>query len=115
MKSRRSKILFIVFLAIVVLMAGIAWTEHFRQELWEDAFARCAAELGFTDGKSLEAFYNYRKRREDEILPWDHIDSFIDRQFLLTEKHKAEAAQTTPDCRLGCNLCGVNEHTECFV
>ena len=92
-----------------------AWTEHFRPELWENAFARCAAELGFADGKSLEAFYNYRKRREDEILPWNHIDSFIDRQFLLTEKHKAEAAQTTPDCRLGCNLCGVNEHTECFV
>lgn len=92
-----------------------AWTEHFRPELWENAFSQCAEELGFADGKSLEAFYNYRKRSEEEILPWDHIDSFIDRRFLLSEKHKAESAQTTPDCRLGCNLCGMNEHTECFV
>ena len=92
-----------------------AWTEHFRPQLWEDAFARCAGEFGFADGAELEAFYNYRQRREDEILPWDHIDSFINKSFLLSEKHKAEAAETTHDCRLGCNLCGVNEHTECFI
>lgn len=92
-----------------------AWTEHFRPELWEKAFETCAAEFGFADGQALEAFYNYRKRSEDEILPWDIVNSFIDRQFLLDEKHRAEKAETTPDCRLGCNLCGVNEYTECFV
>ena len=92
-----------------------AWTEHFRPELWEKAFETCAAEFGFADGKALEAFYNYRKRSEDEVLPWDIVNSFIDRQYLLDEKHRAEEAKTTPDCRLGCNLCGVNEYTECFV
>ena len=92
-----------------------AWTEHFRPELWEKAFDTCAAEFGFADGKELEAFYNYRKRREDEILPWDRINSFVSKRYLLREKHRAEDAETTPDCRLGCNLCGVNEYTECFV
>ena len=92
-----------------------AWTEHFRPELWEKAFDTCAAEFGFENGKALEAFYNYRKRAEDEILPWDIINTFIDRQYMLDEKHRAERAETTPDCRLGCNLCGVNEYTECFV
>jgi Fe-S oxidoreductase len=92
-----------------------AWTEHFKPELWEKAFDICAEEFGFADGKAFEAFYNYRKRSEDEILPWDIINSFIDRQYLLDEKHRAEKAETTPDCRLGCNLCGVNEYTECFV
>ena len=92
-----------------------AWTEHFRPELWEKAFDKCAAEFGFEDGKALEAFYNYRKRSEDEVLPWDIINSFITRQYLLDEKHRAGRAETTPDCRLGCNLCGVNEYTACFV
>ena len=92
-----------------------AWTEHFKPEIWEKAFDICAKEFGYRDGRDLEAFYNYRKRSEDEILPWDFVDAFLDRQFLLAEKHRAEQAQTTPDCRLGCNLCGVNEHTECFV
>ena len=92
-----------------------AWTEHFNPEAWEKAFDLCAEELGFTDGSELEAFYNYRKRSEDEILPWDVVNAFLDREFLLAEKHRAEAAETTPDCRLGCNLCGVNKYTECFV
>ena len=92
-----------------------AWTEHFKPELWDKAFDICAGEFGFADGKALEAFYNYRKRSEDEILPWDIINSFIDKNYLLEEKHRAERAETTPDCRLGCNLCGVNEYTECFV
>ena len=92
-----------------------AWTEHFKPEVWEKAFDLCAEEFGFTDGKDMEAFYNYRKRSEDEILPWDVVNAFLDREFLLSEKHRAEAAKTTPDCRLGCNLCGVNKYTECFV
>ena len=92
-----------------------AWTEHFKPELWDEAFDLCAEEFGFADGKALEAFYNYRKREEEEILPWDIINSFIDKRYLLEEKHKAERTETTPDCRLGCNLCGVNEYTECFV
>ncbi len=92
-----------------------AWSEHFRPEIWEKAFDTCAAEFGYSDGEELEAFYNYRKRGEDEILPWDMIHSFIDREYLISEKHKAEEAITTPDCRLGCNLCGVNKYTECFV
>jgi len=92
-----------------------AWTEHFKPELWDKAFDICAGEFGFSSGKELEAFYNYRKRSEDEILPWDIINSFIDKNYLLEEKHRAERAETTPDCRLGCNLCGVNEYTECFV
>ena len=92
-----------------------AWTEHFKPEIWERAFDTCAEEFGFANGKDLEAFYNYRKREEDEILPWDMINSFISKQYLLDEKHRAEQGETTPDCRLGCNLCGVNEYTECFV
>ena len=74
-----------------------------------------ASEYGLKDGKELEAYYNYRERPIDENLPWDRINSFIDKKYLIDEKKRAEAAETTPDCRLKCNNCGINRHTECFV
>lgn len=92
-----------------------AWTEHFNPQLWTEAFDACAPELGFEDGDAMEAFYNYRARTEDEKLPWDIIDPFIDREFLLDEKKRAYNGETTPDCRQQCNFCGMNRHTECFV
>ena len=48
-----------------------------------------------------------RKREKDEILPWDHIDSGVSKEFLWREKEKSEKALTTKDCRLGCNGCGL--------
>ena len=92
-----------------------AWTEHFKPELWAEAFDKAAAKAGFADGKEMEKFYNYRKRSTGELLPWDVIDSFVEKCFLSKEKAKAEAAETTSDCRQQCHNCGINKHTECFV
>ncbi len=41
-----------------------AWTEHARIGNWQQAFSACDVR---------EDFY-LRERREDELLPWDHID-----------------------------------------
>ena len=54
-------------------------------------------------------------RTQEEILPWDIIDSFIDREYLISEKRKAESCTVTPDCREGCTGCGVNRYAKCFV
>ena len=43
---------------------------------------------------------------EDELLPWDHIDCGVSKEYLMRERAKALAAETTRDCRLGCNGCG---------
>jgi len=41
-------------------------------------------------------------------LPWDHIDSGVSRDFLLSERSKAVAGEPTKDCRQGvCTGCGV--------
>ena len=74
------------------------WSEHFRFETWLEAFAACGLD---------PAFYAYRRRDRDEILPWDFVDSGISKSFLWREKEKADAAQVTRDCRLGCNGCGL--------
>ncbi len=81
------------------------WTEHYNDELWQQAFAETNTDI---------AFYNYRERSYDEILPWDIIDPLVTREFLMRENEKAKDAQTTADCRQGCAGCGVNKHTECF-
>lgn len=81
------------------------WTEHYRADLWEKAFAETGVDI---------AFYNYRKRSYDEILPWDIIDPLIDKAFLIEESEKARAASVTADCRKRCAGCGINRYAQCF-
>ncbi|MBR1992899.1 MAG: TIGR03960 family B12-binding radical SAM protein, partial [Firmicutes bacterium] len=59
------------------------WTEHYNDELWQQAFAETNTDI---------AFYNYRERSYDEILPWDIIDPLVTREFLMRENEKAKAA-----------------------
>ena len=74
------------------------WGEHFRYELWENAFSQAGVE---------PSFY-LRKRGPDEVLPWDHLDSRVSKSFLREEKERALQAVSTPDCRqASCNGCGV--------
>jgi radical SAM family uncharacterized protein/radical SAM-linked protein len=44
----------------------------------------------------------------DAPLPWDHLDTGIDKQWLKTDLERALAAATVPDCSFeGCSHCGV--------
>lgn len=84
------------------------WSEYFNFELWMDALKECGV-----DGD----FYAYRAREYSEILPWDFIDIGIDREFLIAENERAKSVELTPDCRLGCKLCGINvnfKEGKCF-
>ena len=74
------------------------WNETFRFDTWMEAFRECGLD---------PAFYANRERKKDEILPWDHIDSGVTKAFLWHEKEKSERAETTKDCRNGCNGCGI--------
>lgn len=76
-----------------------AWREQFNFEAWQRAFTE--------SGLSME-FYANRERKDDEILPWDHISCGVKKKYLLKEKEKALKGETTPDCRFdSCNSCGV--------
>ncbi len=74
------------------------WNETFRFDTWMEAFRECGLD---------PAFYANRERPKEEILPWDHIDSGVTKAFLWREKEKSERAETTRDCRKGCNGCGL--------
>ncbi|MEG1614040.1 MAG: TIGR03960 family B12-binding radical SAM protein [Oscillospiraceae bacterium] len=75
------------------------WDDQFRFDLWMEAFEEC---------KIAPAFYANRKREFDEVLPWDHMDYGIDKNFLIRENQKSHIAETTPNCRQKCSGCGTN-------
>ncbi|MDD7517140.1 TIGR03960 family B12-binding radical SAM protein [Ruminococcus flavefaciens] len=84
-----------------------SWEEHFRFDKWMDAFKECGIDT---------AFYANRRFEYDEILPWDHLDYLVSKEFLIRENKTAHQSKTTPNCRLRCSGCGVNKKVgrECF-
>jgi radical SAM superfamily enzyme YgiQ (UPF0313 family) len=49
----------------------------------------------------------HRQRPLDEVLPWDHIDNGVRKNFLEKEYLKAMEGKTSPPCPMsGCRLCG---------
>ncbi len=84
-----------------------SWSEHFRFNLWLEAFAECGID---------PAFYANRRFDYDEILPWDHLDYLVSKEFFIRENKTAHKAVTTPNCRERCSGCGVNKAVgrDCF-
>ncbi|MEP7026087.1 MAG: radical SAM protein, partial [Actinomycetota bacterium] len=81
------------------------WSEYFSYERWE----RCAAEALAGDGVDL-AWFTTRERGYDEVLPWDHLDAGLDRDWLWQDWLAAldPAADEVEDCRwTPCFECGV--------
>ena len=77
-----------------------AWEEYFSLERWMEAFDECGVD---------PAFYAYRRREKDELMPWDMISSGVTKAYLWREHENAVAGVTTPDCRTRCNGCGANK------
>jgi radical SAM family uncharacterized protein len=73
------------------------WDEFFSFEKWMEAFQEC--------GLSPE-FYANRKRAYSEVLPWDHIDMGVSKEFLKKENLKAHEGDLTRNCAVGCSNCG---------
>ena len=75
-----------------------SWHEHFRPDIWYEAFKNIGIDPDF---------YNTRERSYDEILPWDHIDVGVTKEFLINESEKAKRGETTNNCREKCSNCGI--------
>ena len=77
-----------------------AWEEYFSLDRWLEAFDECGVD---------PAFYAYRRREKDELMPWDMISSGVTKEYLWREHENAVSGVTTPDCRTRCNGCGANK------
>ncbi|UDY24502.1 TIGR03960 family B12-binding radical SAM protein [Nocardioides sp. Kera G14] len=84
------------------------WSEHFSFERWMSAAEKALAGTGVT-----AEWFTIRERGYDEVLPWDHLDSGLDKDWLWGDWEDALAAANgedieIEDCRwTPCYDCGV--------
>ncbi len=79
------------------------WREHFDFDRWLRA-----AEAAFADEPVDVDWYTTRERDYAEVLPWDHLDAGLDRDWLWQDWSDALAQVEVDDCRwTPCYDCGV--------
>ncbi|WP_107491542.1 TIGR03960 family B12-binding radical SAM protein, partial [Thermobifida fusca] len=82
------------------------WSEYFSYERWVKA-----VEEELADEPVDLDWYTVRERDADEVLPWDHLDAGLDREWLWQDWQDAlhgEEAVEVDDCRWSpCYDCGV--------
>ncbi|WP_440072392.1 TIGR03960 family B12-binding radical SAM protein [Streptosporangium sp. OZ121] len=75
------------------------WSEHFSYQRWMDAAAEVGVDVDW---------YTTREREENEVLPWDHLDAGLDREWLWQDWQDAVNDVEVEDCRwTPCYDCGV--------
>jgi radical SAM family uncharacterized protein len=81
------------------------WSEHFSYDGWMSAAERALADTGVDVD-----WYTTRERAYDEVLPWDHLDSGLDKDWLWEDWEDALDPDSVDveDCRwTPCYDCGV--------
>jgi radical SAM family uncharacterized protein len=82
------------------------WSEHFSYDRWV-----AATEKALADEPVDLAWYTIREREYAEVLPWDHLDSGLDRDWLWEDWQdslETDGAIEVEDCRwTPCFDCGV--------
>jgi radical SAM family uncharacterized protein len=86
------------------------WSEHFSYDRWVASAEKALAGTGV----DLD-WYTVRERDYDEVLPWDHLDSGLDKDWLWADWEDALSAADpsaphteVEDCRwTPCYDCGV--------
>ncbi|AQP46568.1 B12-binding domain-containing radical SAM protein [Tessaracoccus aquimaris] len=79
------------------------WSEHFSYERWTTA----ANEELALEGIDLD-WFTTRERGYEEVLPWDHLDAGLDRDWLWEDWQDAVDEREVEDCRwTPCYDCGV--------
>ncbi|AFY36938.1 Protein of unknown function DUF2344 [[Leptolyngbya] sp. PCC 7376] len=96
------------------LGAGMdSWWENLDKAYgaWEQAIAESNLTWKYRKVESGEwnIFENFDDKDPlDAPLPWDHINTGIDKQWLKDDLHRALEAATIPDCAFdGCSHCGI--------
>jgi len=75
------------------------WSEHFSYDRWMAAAEQAGVDVDW---------YTTRERGEHEVLPWDHLDSGLEKEWLWSDWQEALNEQTLDDCRdIPCFDCGV--------
>jgi radical SAM family uncharacterized protein len=84
-----------------------AWRLGARFDAWDDqrdfgAWMRAFAKAGLDPD-----VYTYRKRSPDEQLPWEIVNTGVEKRFLWAEYERSQRRETLSDCRERCHACGI--------
>ncbi len=79
------------------------WSEHFSYDGWMAAADRAL------EGTGVDVdWFTTRERERSEVLPWDHLDSGLDKEWLWEDWQDALSEVEVDDCRwTPCFDCGV--------
>ncbi len=84
------------------------WSEHFNFDSW-----MAAATTAFADQVIDVDWYTLREREYTEVLPWDHLDSGLDKDWLWEDWQDSLSEVAVEDCRwTPCFDCGVCNQME---
>jgi len=72
-----------------------------------NAYSKAFSALGIDVNKEIA------HKDTNTIFPWDNVDMFVDKSYLLAEYEKAKKGIVTPDCRNGCASCGLSQKGVC--
>ncbi len=79
------------------------WSEHFSYHGW-----MVAAKQGLAEQPVDVDWFTTRQREQAEVLPWDHLDSGLDKEWLWQDWQDALDEVEQDDCRwTPCFDCGV--------
>ncbi|NHC45102.1 TIGR03960 family B12-binding radical SAM protein [Motilibacter aurantiacus] len=79
------------------------WSEHFSFDRW-----MACADAALVDEPVDVSWYTTRERDKAEVLPWDHLDSGLDKEWLWDDWQDAVDEVEVDDCRWNpCFDCGV--------
>ena len=79
------------------------WSEHFSFDRW-----MTAANTALADDVVDVDWFTIRERQQNEVLPWDHLDSGLDSEWLWADWQDALDEVAVDDCRwTPCFDCGV--------
>ncbi len=82
------------------------WSEHFSYDRWMSAADKAL------EGQVVDVnWYTTRERQKTEVLPWEHLDSGLDSEWLWEDWQDALNDVNVEDCRwTPCFDCGVCDH-----
>ena len=84
------------------------WSEHFSYDRWMNA-----AAVALADEPVDVDWYTIRERQQSEVLPWGHLDSGLDADWLWEDWQDSLSEVGVEDCRwTPCFDCGVCDQME---
>ena len=79
------------------------WAEFCDYKKWRAAFDAFGVDITRYTGEK-----NY-----DDVLPWDFIDAYVDKEYFIKEYERAKAGLVTGGCKEHCRACGIQKTFRC--